>query len=423
MNTIITTTCIAIACILANRSNGQVGIGTISPDSSSILDLYSTSKGFLLPRMTTANRELIIAPANGLMIYNTVVNEIQVNIGSSTIPQWTALEKSETNTIFSITATGDLTTSSNVFEPISDMTLSPAAGTYLVFFNGQFGLSESVPISTMQAAIDLQNLYDQLMAVPVTNSMHAAVFGNGETITPGIYNVAGAGSMAGILTLDGEGDTNSIFVIRLGGAFAVGAGSTVMLTNGARPVNIYWVAEGASSIAANSIMKGTFISHAGAAAVAAGSDLVGRVFTLSGAITFGPGTAIIPSGSSSFDMGVLSSFVLFTSLGAVNNTEPSTITGDVGSNGGAITGFENLNGNTYGSGSAPPPINNTLVTFSIFQNGELIPYSSRTIDVNTAFISLQAMATISTGQTIDVRWHVDEGPVWVGNRILSLVRS
>jgi hypothetical protein len=422
MNKLSLASCIAMAC-MTTMLNSQVGIGTMSPDTSAVLDLYSTSRGFLLPRMTTANRDMIMAPANGLVIYNTMTNEVQVNIGSDILPEWTALAENGGNSIFSITATGDITTSSDVFEPIGGMTLSPAAGPYLVFFNAQFGLSESVPISTMQAAIDLQSLYDQLMAVPVTNSTHAPVFGNGETISAGIYDVAGAGSMAGVLTLDGGSDTNSIFIVRLGGAFAVGAGSSIILTNGARAHNIYWVAAGASSIAANSIVKGTFISLAGAAAVAAGSDLVGRVFTLSGAITFGPGVAIIPPGASSFDMGVLVSFVLFTSLGAVSNTEPSTITGDVGSNGGTITGFENLNGNTYGSGAAPPPVNNTLVTFSIFQNGILVPNSSRTIDVNTAFIALQAMATVTPGQTIDVRWHVDEGPVRVGNRILSLVRS
>src|SRR5690349_21496857 len=48
----------------------QVGIGTLTPNSSSVLDLSSTSKGMLMPRMTTDQRNAIASPASGLMILN-----------------------------------------------------------------------------------------------------------------------------------------------------------------------------------------------------------------------------------------------------------------------------------------------------------------------------------------------------------------
>jgi hypothetical protein len=259
------------------------------------------------------------------------------------------------------------------------------------------------------------------MAITATNTLHSAVFGNGEILLPGVYVVAGASSTAGILTLDGEGDTNAVFIIRIGAAFAGGAGTTVVLTNGASSNNIFWIAEGALSLAANTIMKGTLIANNAAASAAADTDLDGRMFSTTGAISFGPGTAAIPSGDSYIDLGVLSSFVFFTTSGAVSNTEPSTITGDVGSNVGAITGFEMLDGNIYSPGAAPPPINNTLVTFSIYQNGVLVAHSGRTSDVNTSVMTLQALATVTAGQTIDVRWTVDDGQAMLGNRILTLV--
>lgn len=50
---------------------GQVGIGTNSPDSKAILDISSTSKGLLIPRMTASQRALIISPSAGLFIYQT----------------------------------------------------------------------------------------------------------------------------------------------------------------------------------------------------------------------------------------------------------------------------------------------------------------------------------------------------------------
>ncbi|MET3045547.1 hypothetical protein [Flavobacterium covae] len=49
----------------------QVGIGTVTPDASSILDIVSNDKGMLTPRMTTAQKLAITSPANGLMVYDT----------------------------------------------------------------------------------------------------------------------------------------------------------------------------------------------------------------------------------------------------------------------------------------------------------------------------------------------------------------
>ena len=52
-------------------SIAQVGIGTTTPNSSAILDLTSSSKGMLIPRLTLAQKLSIISPATGLMIYQT----------------------------------------------------------------------------------------------------------------------------------------------------------------------------------------------------------------------------------------------------------------------------------------------------------------------------------------------------------------
>lgn len=55
-----------------DTSNNRVGIGTTDPiTTSAILELSSTSKGFLPPRMTTAQKNALSTPAEGLMIYDT----------------------------------------------------------------------------------------------------------------------------------------------------------------------------------------------------------------------------------------------------------------------------------------------------------------------------------------------------------------
>jgi len=53
-------------------NNGtSISIGTINPNTSAALDISSTSKGFLPPRMTAIERDLIDTPAQGLMVYCT----------------------------------------------------------------------------------------------------------------------------------------------------------------------------------------------------------------------------------------------------------------------------------------------------------------------------------------------------------------
>jgi uncharacterized protein (TIGR02145 family) len=54
--------------------NAQVGIGTTNPNASAELDVTSTTKGFLPPRLTTTQRNAISSPATGLTIYNTTLN-------------------------------------------------------------------------------------------------------------------------------------------------------------------------------------------------------------------------------------------------------------------------------------------------------------------------------------------------------------
>ncbi|MFI5170875.1 MAG: tail fiber domain-containing protein [Chitinophagales bacterium] len=52
-------------------ATGSAGIGTIAPNSSALLEMVSNSKGLLIARMTIAQRNAIVAPATGLLIYQT----------------------------------------------------------------------------------------------------------------------------------------------------------------------------------------------------------------------------------------------------------------------------------------------------------------------------------------------------------------
>lgn len=62
---------------------GSAGVGTTTPVASAALDVTSTTKGFLPPRMTTGQRDAIASPASGLMVYNTDINDVNYYNGSN----------------------------------------------------------------------------------------------------------------------------------------------------------------------------------------------------------------------------------------------------------------------------------------------------------------------------------------------------
>lgn len=58
----------------ASAIQAQVGIGTTNPNASSALDISSTTRGLLTPRMTTTQRNAIVAPAESLLVFDTTVD-------------------------------------------------------------------------------------------------------------------------------------------------------------------------------------------------------------------------------------------------------------------------------------------------------------------------------------------------------------
>lgn len=74
----------------------QVGIGTTNPDDSSILDVESTDKGVLVPRLNTAQRNAIVNPATSLLIFNTSLQQFEFNSNTPAVPVWTPINANPT---------------------------------------------------------------------------------------------------------------------------------------------------------------------------------------------------------------------------------------------------------------------------------------------------------------------------------------
>jgi len=128
---------LAILFITTSICSAQVGINTDTPDASSILDLSSTEAGFLLPRMTMAEKNAISNPAKGLMVFDTTNNTLEVNTGTPTSPVWSFVRAENNVTPKIVTFYGDLSGANNNINGVND-----------TFFRMPLGSSEVTEINT-----------------------------------------------------------------------------------------------------------------------------------------------------------------------------------------------------------------------------------------------------------------------------------
>jgi hypothetical protein len=320
----------------------------------------------------------------------------------------------------SIATDVEVTSTSLTDEVVTGMEITPTmSGNYKVDFNGNYDV---VPgnICTI-AALDLQNLYLNLLNIPATGT-HGLTFGSGETITAGVYTVAGAASIAGTLTLDGGGDPNALFVFRVTGAINTAIATSIVLTNSANAANVFFTAVGAVGIGADNVISGNYLAYGAAAALGANCIFNGRLFSTSGALAFGSGIQSKPTVTSVLDLGILENFLCFTNQGNVANTALAVITGDLGTNFGDVTIFATsiFNGNAYDDSQQLGSTN----VFSIYVDGVYVPYSSRTRRYYnyTEDVILSAIVPIVAGETIDIRWNTDAGEVFLRSRILTVFK-
>ena len=117
----------------------------------------------------------------------------------------------------------------------------------------------------------------------------------GLTLTPGVYQNASAVMLDtnGTLTLNGEGNPDSVFIFQVGSTLTTGTNSTISYINGAQPCNVFWQVGSSATLGTSSLFVGTILANQSISL----SDTVtvnGRLLANNGAVTLIDDT-IIPS--------------------------------------------------------------------------------------------------------------------------------
>ena len=340
-------------------------------------------------------------------------NTTKIRVSDSATPGGLSFQTSVNKS--SVVRNTAVTANVNTPTVITDMSLTLTEGEYLMLFNSEY--SETIDKITATAAVDLVTLYNYLKNLPATVTNHAAAYGGGETLGPGVYTQAAASSIAGTLTLDASGDPSALFVFRSVGAFSTGALTEIVLINGAVSNNVWWIAEGAISTSAGSIIRGSLLTNQAAVSTGAGTQIQGRMLAINGAAAVGD-TSIFtePTGTSTAPLGSIALFSIFTAIGALSNTGASEIALSIGTDSGAITGFETatVSGEIYPGGVAALAV----ILYGIFIDGVLVADTLRSQvqprDRVGWPMTLMTPITITGTQTVDVRTQVPIGEFIIG---------
>ena len=170
--------------IFGHAQNVAINTDGSSADSSSILDIKSSSKGLLIPRLSTAQRNAIVAPALGLMVYDTATKSLWAYNGT----MWANLVAKPDSVKFSLPFDQTVALPGNALRIVNNQGIAIKA-------EGQFGSTINAT-STNGTAI-------QATANGINTAITAYNFvGKGllaqSALTDGMWGVSNAAGKAGV---------------------------------------------------------------------------------------------------------------------------------------------------------------------------------------------------------------------------------
>lgn len=211
---------LVIGLFLSSQIIAQTGIGTTTPNASAKLEISSTDKGLLIPRMTSAQRGLISLPANGLLVYQTDgVVGFYVNSGTSASPSWLRINTDWTKSGNDISFTtgnvslsgnltgGNLSTSklngfvSNITTEASGRNLALADNGNILRFTATSGVTLTLPSTGIPEGFNCMVLQGDLGQITFSGTFYNR---NSFTKTAGRYSIVTILYVGGIYIVSGE---------------------------------------------------------------------------------------------------------------------------------------------------------------------------------------------------------------------------
>jgi hypothetical protein len=134
-----------------------------------------------------------------------------------------------------------------------------------------------------QAQSDLTTTYNQLASMACTTDLTGQDLG-GKTLTPGVYCFSTSAQLTGTLTLDGQGNSNAIFVFKMGSTLTTATASSVVLIDGASSCGVFWQVGSSATLGTGTALAGTVIALT-SITLNTSASVSGRLLARNGAVT------------------------------------------------------------------------------------------------------------------------------------------
>ncbi|WP_410622893.1 ice-binding family protein [Amycolatopsis sp. cmx-8-4] len=175
-----------------------------------------------------------------------------------------------------------------------DLGLSPGAsvtGFPPGVVNGTIHAADAV---AAQAKLDLDTAYNDAASRPSTATVPVEL--GGTTKTPGVYtSPAGTFGITGTVTLDAQGDPNAVFIFKAASTLITASASNVVLVNGARSAEVFWLVGSSATLGTYSVLRGNLMALASITATT-GVLVDGRAMARTAAVTLDTTTITRPTG-------------------------------------------------------------------------------------------------------------------------------
>jgi uncharacterized repeat protein (TIGR01451 family) len=106
----------------------------------------------------------------------------------------------------------------------------------------------------------------------------------GMTLTPGVYCSASTIGLTGTLTLDAGGNPNAVWVFQIGSALTTASNSSVVMSGGGQPCNVFWQVGSSATLGADSTFIGNILALV-SITLTTGANMSGRALAQTGAVT------------------------------------------------------------------------------------------------------------------------------------------
>jgi uncharacterized repeat protein (TIGR01451 family) len=135
----------------------------------------------------------------------------------------------------------------------------------------------------LQAQNDTTTAYNNLASQACTSDLTNQDLG-GKTLVPGVYCFSSSAQLTGALTLNAGGDSHAVWVFKTTSTLTTASDSSVLLTNGGQPCNVFWQVGSSAVLGTTTSFVGSILALT-SIALDTGADVSGRVLARNGAVT------------------------------------------------------------------------------------------------------------------------------------------